>query len=155
MSGRDAVPAVPPAVRPAAVGAAGGGPGRGRRRAPGLTLVEVLVALAVLAIALLVWVRLDGSLAHVDRASRERRALARAMRNELRLQRNVRAFACIGEAPRRDWSCEVERSCLRGATACELDRVRVAMKPPTGPGLVGITVVWWPLQRATVAGAGP
>ena len=121
----------------------------------GLSLVEVLVALAILALALLAWVSVTGALARAERASEVRRELAAWMRNELRLQRSARALVCLAEPPSPSWSCRVERSCVGGTPPCEVEAVHVVMVPPDGPGLAGTTAVWWPLQRAAVSGAGP
>ncbi|HKI58272.1 MAG TPA: prepilin-type N-terminal cleavage/methylation domain-containing protein [Trueperaceae bacterium] len=129
--------------------------GHGAGTRGGLTLVEVMVALAVLTLGLLAWVRLDGALVRTERDSAVRRELAAWMREELRLQRNVHSFDCLGQAPGAGWSCSVERTCVAGPPPCEAESIGVAIVPPAGHALVGRTAVWWPLQRAEVAGAGP
>lgn len=124
-------------------------------RSVGLTLVEVLVALLVLAIAILAGVRLAGALVRSERQSAARRELASFVRNELRFQRNVRAHGCVGDSPGPGWSCRVERTCLDGTQPCETEAIRVTVAPPSGRPLVARTAVWWPLQRAEVVGAAP
>jgi len=119
-----------------------------------MTLLEVVLALAIVALALLSWVRLEGRVAHVERASLIRREVAAWLRNELRFQRNVRAFDCRSQPPPRGWSCSVERTCLDGSSPCETESIRVTVTPPEGPALTGTTAVWWPLQRAPL-GATP
>ena len=112
------------------------------------------MALAIVALALLAWTRLEGRVARVERSSRVRRELAAWMRNELRFQRNVRAFDCRSQPAPAGWSCGVERTCLDGSSPCETESIRVTITPPEGPALTGTTAVWWPLQRAPV-GATP
>ncbi len=121
-----------------------------RRRAAGLTLIEVLLAMAVVAVALIAWARLEGSMARVRRDQATRRVLASWMRNELRLQRSVRAATCVSQAAPDGWSCSVARRCLDGTVPCELESVTVRIAPPRGRALVGSTAVWWPLERAPV-----
>ena len=118
-------------------------------RGAGLTLVEVTVAVAVLAIGLLAWAGVQARLARVERSDQVRRELAASMRNELQVQRSVRAFGCRSRvAP--GWGCSVLRSCLDGVGACEAEAVRVTITPPGGGPWTGVTAVWWPLQRAPV-----
>lgn len=128
-----------------------------RSRRTGLTLVEVLVAMVLLASALLAWVRVQAAMLHAERSSRVRRELAAWMGNELTLQRNVRARACLSSAPGPAWRCEVGRDCVVAdvGDACALESIAVTLTPPSGPALAGRTVVWWPLERADVGGAGP
>lgn len=116
-------------------------------------MTEVLVAMVVLCLGVLTWVRLEGRLAAVERRTEVRRALAAWMRDELRLQRSVRAFACGARPPREGWRCTVARRCVDGA-ACEAESVTVTIDPPEGATLRGSTAVWWPLQRASPA-SGP
>ena len=119
-------------------------------RGAGLTLLEVVLALVIVALALLGWVRLEGRVAHVERSTRIRRELAAWMGNELRFQRNVRAFDCRSQPAPEGWSCRVERTCLDGLSPCETESIRVTITPAEGPALSGTTAVWWPLQRAPV-----
>lgn len=126
-----------------------------RRARAGLTLLEVLVALTILAVALLAWVRLEGALLSSERQSAVRRELASWLRDELRFQRNLRAAGCVRDPPGPGWSCQVERSCLAFAPPCEAETIRVTVTPPSGPSLTGRTAVWWPLQRAPVVGQPP
>ncbi len=119
-------------------------------RRAGLTLVEVLVALAVVGVALIAWAGLQARLARVERANQVRREAAAWMRSELRVQRSVRAFACRSRPAPSGWSCSVTRTCLDGAGSCEAEAVRVTITPPETPALQGTTAVWWPLQRAPV-----
>lgn len=121
-----------------------------RSRRAGLTLLEVVVALAVLAIALLAWVRVQASVARVQRVDSVRRELAGWLGDELRLRRNVRTVGCRARAVRPGWTCSEIRACLDAGGRCELERVRVTVTGPVGPPLSGTTVVWWPLQAAPV-----
>jgi Tfp pilus assembly protein PilV len=123
-------------------------------RGAGLTLLEVVLALAIVALALLGWTVLQGRAARAERGTRIRRDVASWMRDELRIQRNVRAFDCRSRPTPTGWMCSVERTCLDAATPCETESVRVTIAPPEGPALHGATAVWWPLQRAPV-GAPP
>lgn len=124
---------------------------RVRGGSAGLTLLEVVVALAVFALTLLGWVRLEGHLMHAERSSRVRRLAAAWMRDELRIQRGVRAFACRSRPVPQGWTCSVERTCLDGTDPCDTESIRVTIASPRGPALRGTTAVWWPLQRAPVA----
>ena len=119
-----------------------------------MTLLEVVLALAIVALALLGWTRLEGRVARVERSSGVRRELAAWMRNELRFQRNARFDDCRSQPAPTGWSCSVERTCLDGTSPCETESIRVTITPPEGPALSGTTAVWWPLQRAPV-GATP
>lgn len=121
-------------------------------KASGLTLVEVLVALLVLAVAMLAWARLEARAAQVDRGSEVRREVAAWMRSELRLQRNLRTSECGSRVAPAGWRCKVVRICLGGAAGCEVESVRVTITPPAGVALSGTTAVWWPLQAAPVGG---
>jgi hypothetical protein len=123
---------------------------RWHRRVGGVTLLEVVVALAVVALALLAWVRLEGHLAQVEHSTRIRRQLAAWMSDELRLQRAVRSLGCRSRPAPPGWSCIVERSCLEASAPCEMEGIRVTLTPPGGPPWSGATAVWWPLQRAPV-----
>lgn len=125
-----------------------------RRCASGLTLIEVLVAVAVLGLALLAWAGLQARLTKVERSNQVRRELAAWMRSELRLQRNVRALDCRSRAAPAGWSCSVARTCLGGTTICDAEVVHVTITPPEGRPWAAATGVWWPLQRAPV-GATP
>lgn len=127
-------------------------------RRAGVTLLEALVAMLLLSVALLAWVRLESGLLHSERSTRTRRQLAGWMRNELRLQRNVRGASCLTDAPGPGWRCVVRRSCVQpgstlgdgpgGDGGCALESVVVILEPPDGALLRGETAVWWPLQRA-------
>ena len=122
-------------------------------RASGLTLVEVLVALLVLAVAMLAWARLEARAAQVDRGSQVRREVAAWMRSELRLQRTLRTSGCGSRVAPAGWRCKVVRTCLGGvAEGCEVESVRVTITPPSGVALSGTTAVWWLLQAAPVGG---
>lgn len=123
--------------------------GRGAAAATrGLSLLEVLVALAVLTLAVLGWMRLEAALAGAERVSQVRRELAAALESELRLQRNVHAGGCLTMRLPANWACDVERRCLGASVGCQLEGLRVTL---TAPGLAPVsaaTAVWWPLQRA-------
>ena len=123
-------------------------------RSLGFTLLEVVLALAIVALALLGWTVLQGRAARAERDSMIRREVAAWMRDELRIQRNVRAFDCRARpVSPPGWTCSVERTCLDTETPCETESVRVDIAPPQGPALHGATAVWWPLQRAPVGAA--
>lgn len=124
--------------------------------AVGFTLLEVLVAMVLLSSALLAWVRVQGAMLDSERSSRARRELAAWMETELSLQRNVRAGACLSEAPAAEWRCDLDRTCVATGSggACDLEIVSVVLSPPSGPPLRGRTAVWWPLQRADVERGG-
>ena len=123
---------------------------RSWRSVVGLTLMEVLIAVAIVGLALLAWTKLQGGLARVEHANHARRELAAWMRSELRVQRNVRALTCRSREAPAGWSCAVTRTCMRGPSPCEIEVVHVTIRPASGPPLTGSTAVWWPLQRAPV-----
>lgn len=142
-----------------------GGPRHARRcstvsaRTSGLTLLEVLIAMVLLATALLAWVRVQGATLKSERSSRVRRELAAWMGAELSLQRNVRVRACLAAAPGIAWRCELDRTCVAAgaggaAGTCDVETIRITLAPPSGPPLQGRTAVWWPLQHADVDGPG-
>lgn len=113
--------------------------------ARGLTLVEVLVATAVLALAVLALARLAAGAARAERTAGLGREAADWLRDELALQRSVRLGAC-GSRPIADgWSCSVDRRC---GAACDLETVRVTITAPDGRVLEGASAVWWALERA-------
>lgn len=116
----------------------------------GLSLLEVLVALAVLMLAVLGWLRLSGTLVAAERSARVRREAAARLGAELQLQRNVHASSCLTQLPSPAWSCRVERRCLAGTAPCQLEGVRVTLVPPGVAPVGAATTVWWPLQRAPV-----
>lgn len=126
---------------------------RGRSRRAGMTLVEVLLALALVGLALLAWAGLQARVVRVERANQVRRELAAWMRSELRLQRNVRASECRSRAAPAGWRCRVVRTCVDGVDSCETEAVQVTIAPPGGAVWTGATAVWWPLQRAPVESA--
>lgn len=123
-------------------------------RSAGLTLIEVLMAMVIVALALLAWTRLEARVAQLERSNQVRRELAAWMRSELRIQRNVRAFTCRSRTAPSGWTCTLTRVCLDvtpgPAAPCESESIRVTITSPVGPALTGATAVWWPLQRALV-----
>ncbi len=120
-----------------------------RRGAPGITLVEVLVALAVTALALLVWVRLGAATARAERTAEVGRQLASWLQSELGLQRNVAASSgCLSLAPVPGWRCSLVRRCLD--ERCGAEAIQVTLETAEGRVVRGATAVWWPLQRAPV-----
>lgn len=116
----------------------------------GLTLLEVLVALAVLSLAVLGWLRLEATLATAERGGQLRREVAGLLRSELQIQRNVPAGGCLTMLPSPGWTCRVERRCLAGPAPCQLEAVRVTLTAPGSAPVAAVTAVWWPLQRAPV-----
>ncbi|MEJ2666264.1 MAG: prepilin-type N-terminal cleavage/methylation domain-containing protein [Deinococcales bacterium] len=128
----------------------GVGRSSGAAAASGLTLLEVLVALAVLTLAVLGWVRLEATLAAAERSGQLRREVAGLLRAELQLQRNVPAEGCLTPLPAPGWTCRVERRCLAGSAPCQLEGVRVSLTAPGSAPVAAATAVWWPLQRAQV-----
>lgn len=120
-----------------------------RRGARGLTLVEVLVASAVTALALLAWARLGAAAARAERTAEARRQLASWLQSELGLQRNVAASSsCLAAPPAPGWRCSLARRCLD--ERCDSEAIRVTLETAEGRVVRGTTAVWWPLQRAPV-----
>lgn len=121
------------------------------RRAPhgagGLTLIEVLVALTVLAVA-------GGALAYVQLAAlrsgatvRERHVVAEALGQELLYQRVGPAAlpgACSVARLQHGWQCEVTASCPVASLGCQLQLVQVVVTPQEGPPATGVTVRFHP-----------
>lgn len=139
-------PPVPPTVLPAVLttarpaAAAGGLPRTRPAAAAGFTLVEVLVAFAVIAAVGGALLGLQVGASRALRAAEQLHLAAALVRNELGLQRLVAGAAsgpCRSALPGvgsgHAWTCEVERSCLPGPLGpCALTSIRIVVAPPGG-----------------------
>lgn len=138
-------PPVPPTVLPTVlVTARPAGTGGAQRprlaAAAGFTLVEVLVAFAVIAAVGGALLGLQVGASRALRAAEQLHLAAALVRNELGLQRLVAGAASgpcrsalPGVGPGDAWTCEVERSCLPGPLGpCALTSIRIVVAPPGG-----------------------
>lgn len=136
--------AVPPAVLPTLLpevlpAVAGGVPRTRLAAAAGFTLVEVLVAFAVIAAVGGALLGLQVGASRALRAAEQLHLAAALVRNELGLQRLVAGSAagpCQATVPVAgddSWACEVSRTCLPGALGpCALLGIRIVVVPPGG-----------------------
>ncbi len=104
------------------------------RGAAGFTLVEVLVALAVLAGVGGALLGLQAATARAVRAAERLHTVAALARDELALHRVVTGATsgpCLSSLPGPEWRCAVERSCIATALGpCALVAIRVVVEPP-------------------------
>ncbi len=137
--------AVPPAVLPTLLpevlpAVAGGAPRTRLAAAAGFTLVEVLVAFAVIAAVGGALLGLQVGASRALRVAEQLHLAAALVRNELGLQRLVAAAASgpcrsplPGVGPGDAWTCEVERACQPGPLGpCALLGIRIVVVPPGG-----------------------
>lgn len=113
---------------------------RARRR--GLTIVEVLIALTVLAVAGAALASVQLGALRSGRTAQERHTAADALAVELLYQRvgpAAQAGNCLVAALPADWQCNVSVSCPVAALACALQVVAVTVTPPEGQPLTGVT----------------
>lgn len=138
---------------------------RGHSGTAGLSLVEVLIALAVLGVMGLALLGLQAGSLRAARGSVATRELAGALRGVAALARLVDddAAACV---PASGFDCAVDSACLTApataAAGCDLRRVRVTLvRHGGGPGSPSgtpngatsgavTTVVYAPLEAAPV-----
>jgi len=118
----------------------------------GLTLVEVLVALAVLALTLSAVLTLQATALRAERASALRRDLAARVANEMRFQRLSPSPACAaqGTLPA-GWRCEAAHTCLTSSVGCDAWIVRVRVEATNGAALAAVTAAAPALESAAVA----
>ena len=111
-----------------------------RRR--GLTIVEVLIALTVLAVAGAALASVQLGALRSGRTSQVRHTAADALAVELLYQRvgpAAQAGDCLVAALPAEWQCSVSVSCPVAALACALQVIAVTITPPEGPPLAGVT----------------
>lgn len=105
-------------------------------RAAGSTLVEVLVAFAVLAAAGGALLGLQAGASRALRAAEQLHVEVALARNELALQRlltGATSGPCRAAAPAPGWACEAERTCVAGPLGpCALLALRVVVGAPGG-----------------------
>ncbi len=109
----------------------------------GLTLVEVLVALAVLGAACASLAALQLASLRSGRVSQERHRAAAILADELvsqRLLAGVAPGACVTGPFPAGWECESRRTCLPVPAGCALTAIVVTVTPPEGAPLEGRTV---------------
>lgn len=103
--------------------------------AAGFTLAEALVALLLFAIVAAAALGLQVQALRATRMAETRREAAAVLHAEVTLQRALGGVGgpCTGAVPT-GWTCEVDRSCVPEAAACDLRVVRVHLEPPGGHG---------------------
>ena len=127
-------------------------PARGARG--GLTLVETLVAVAVLGMVLAGLSVLLASCLRVERAAAIRRELAARAGAEIRFQRSRPSAACAAQpVSGPGWTCTTRHACLAGVEPCPVRTVVVEVAAPDGAALVVVSAVAPALNAAPVAGA--
>lgn len=113
------------------------------RRVPyGVTLVEVLAALAVLAVAGGAYASVQLSALRSQHLSQQRNLVASALQTELLHQRVGPAPAsgvCRAAVVPVDWQCQVVADCVAGAAPCLAWAIRVEVAPASGAPLAGST----------------
>ncbi len=111
----------------------------------GFTLIETLVALAVLAIVGAALVGLQVASLRAQRTASAVHAHAAILRDELVLQRVVPTAAsgpCLAQKLAPDVSCEVERTCVATPLGpCAVVGVAIRVSTVGGPELVGRSAV--------------
>lgn len=122
-----------------------------RRSTGGLTLVEVLVALTVLAVAGAALAAVQVAALRSGSTVRQRQAMAEALGQELLYQRlgpSVTPGACAVARLQHGWQCEVMASCSPAGLGCDLRLVRVVITPQEGQPAEGVTARFAPLSGA-------
>lgn len=117
-----------------------------RRR--GLTLVETLVALTVLAVAGAALASVQLGALRAGRTAEARHLAADALALELLFQRvgpAASAGACSAAALPAGWLCSVQLTCPDAAHGCSLQVIEVSVTPPEGRALLGATARYAPL----------
>lgn len=118
------------------------------RRRCGLTLVETLVALTVLAVAGAALASVQLGALRAGRTAQVRHVAADALALELLYQR-LGPVAVAGEcsvaALPAGWECSVRLTCPEVAHGCALQLIEVSVTPPEGRPLSGATARFAPL----------
>lgn len=110
--------------------------------ASGVTLVEALIAMAVLAIAGGAYASVQLSALRAERLSQERNLVATALQTELLHQRvgpNPSTGTCRVAVVPSEWECQVAAACVSGTAPCSAWAIRVEVTPANGPSLAGST----------------
>ncbi len=118
----------------------------------GFTLIETLVALAILAVVGSALAGLQQSALRAQRSSAALHAAAALVTYELVLQRVAAGAAsgpCLAPRPSGDFACEVERTCVAAVLGpCAAVLVSVTVLPPLGSALVARSAVFPGLERS-------
>lgn len=113
-----------------------------RVRCRGLTIVEVLIALTVLAVAGAALASVQLGALRSGRAAQVRHTASDALAVELLFQRvgpAAQAGGCVVAALPAAWECSVHVSCPVAEAACGLQVISVTITPPEGRPLQGVT----------------
>lgn len=119
--------------------------GRGCRA---VTLVEVLVALTVLALAGAALASVQLGALRSGRTAQVRQTAAAALAQELLFQRigpGAATVDCSAAHLEYGWTCQVATACPDHRFGCQVQLVRVVVTPPDGGSLEGTTVRFGPL----------
>lgn len=122
--------------------------GLSARRRAGLSLVEVLVALTVLAVAGAALASVQLGALRSGRSAQAAHVAAAALEQELLFQRVgpvATAGACVAAQLPHGWQCQVSTSCPLATFGCQLQHIQVAVTPPERSALEGVTVRFEPL----------
>lgn len=121
---------------------------RAPRPASGVTLVEALVALAVLALAGAALASVQLGALRTSRTVQLRQQAAALLEGELlllRLGAGPAAGECAAEPLPSGWECEVELTCTYLLAPCDLLTFQVRVTPPEGSALTGRGARYAPL----------
>ena len=109
-------------------------------RARGFTLVEVVVALALLALLVTFLTGVQRSTLRLEARAREARMLGQQLAVESRLQRTRPSSSCSDSTPLPyGWTCRVHHACLQATPACAVDVVSITLVSAQGHALTSVT----------------